>query len=126
MAFGNSSEPEDSRPFWVPPTLRFETLSPGLRTAIRDILNPAYKELVLDASTALEKMTGLSLVHLLWIEVVEQTDLGSGMSGRVPPAAEREGYSKYLDRHLKLLTVKERVSKFYIRLKEFKRKGGDL
>lgn len=58
------STTSDVRPLWIPPGLKFDTLSPGLQFAIKEIINPAYKELVLAAPNAFESSIGLTYVHM--------------------------------------------------------------
>ena len=77
----DAASPADSRPYWLPGDLDIDALPEGLRLAISQILTPAYEELVLAAPNALERATGATLVHLLWLELFEQFDLGHAVPG---------------------------------------------
>jgi len=59
------------RPLWVPAGLNLDALAPELQRGISDIVNPAYQELVLLAQTAIERASGVTFVHLLYLELIE-------------------------------------------------------
>ncbi len=62
---GKTPEPPSvATPRWVPAGVDFQRLPPRTQQAIVEIVNPAYEELVLGATEALERSTGLSIVHL--------------------------------------------------------------
>jgi hypothetical protein len=52
-----------------------QPLPKELRLAIMEIVNPAYQELVLEAAAALARSAGTTLVHLLWLELLQQLEL---------------------------------------------------
>jgi hypothetical protein len=81
-------------PPWVPDGVAYEMLSQRARAMIAEILEPAYEQLVLRARDALEKITGLTIVHLVWQEILDQMDLArdyekvGGVLNIVTPARE--------------------------------------
>jgi len=59
-----------SKPFWMPPGVTLDNLSEELRAAILGVLTPAYQKLVVAARPGLEQSTGMTVVHLLWLEIL--------------------------------------------------------
>ena len=66
--------PQDVRPYWFPDT-PVENLPEGLQLAIETIIVPAYEELVMGAESTMERLAGLSAVHLTHLEVDDQIEL---------------------------------------------------
>lgn len=122
-----TSEDPSMRPFWVPASVDWGTLPSELRAAITALVHPAYQELVLGASDALERSTGLTIVHLLWLEVLQQLELGQDpLPG---PSPESEDRQMAIDRHLRLVRGKLAATGLFHRLREFRAKwaqGGPL
>jgi len=109
------------RPFFVPAGLQFDELPKELQAAVVAIINPAYRQLVLEASDGLERSGGVTVVHLLWLEVLDQLELAKGLESAPHPEASEER-AKQIDRHLRLIGAKSKASHFLLRLKEFRRK----
>ena len=115
-----------TRPHFVPDDFDLESLPPGVRAAIEGILAPAYEELVLKAPPALERAAGNTFVHLLFQELIEQSDLGrqvadrtaAGEPGRSPREAD-------LNRHLRLVAGKDRAAKFILQARAFRTRKRD-
>ena len=62
-------------PAWVPEGVGYDRIPEKVRAMIAEIIEPAYEQLVVRARDALEKTTGLTIVHLAWQEIVDQIDL---------------------------------------------------
>ena len=62
-------------PPWLPVGDRWNDLPEAIRQAVPRILVPAYRQFVLDAPDELQRSIGLTLVHLLWLEVCDQMHL---------------------------------------------------
>ena len=62
-------------PPWVPEDVGYDMLPEKVRAMIAEIIGPAYEQFVVRARDALEKTTGLTIVHLVWQEIVDQIDL---------------------------------------------------
>jgi hypothetical protein len=112
----------DNRPFWIPDTVRFDALPEAVRAAIIEIVNPAYQELVLEATGALEKAAGLSFVHTLWLEIVEQYEIGKGMAHMLPRGESSVTHRDAIGRHLRLLGAKEKFGKFLLQIQAVREK----
>ena len=107
------------RPYWLPPDTDADALPEELRLAIAEILTPAYRELVLEPPTALERATGVTFVYLLWVELLEQCDMGhtipaTAMNGQ---AVNRQAA---LDRLLRVIGAKQKAANFLQRIKEWR------
>jgi hypothetical protein len=127
VAASSAPQPPGKRPFWLPASVKFDTLPKPLQAAILEILNPAYQELILEAPTPLEKATGLTFVHLLWLELVEQYDLGQAMGPLVARGGSTAKKQKAIGRHLRLTGAKEKFGKFLLRVRtlQHKKPGGN-
>jgi hypothetical protein len=108
-------------PYWVPQGVQLADMPHALTTAIADVVNPTYRELVLEASSALERSTGLSVVYLLWMEIIDHLELHVPVDCRTDPVgllADRR--ARTLEHHLRLVHAKLKATELLIRLKEFK------
>jgi hypothetical protein len=114
------------RPLWIPPGLKFDALAPALQGAIKDIVDPAYDELVLQAQTALERSSGLTYVHLLWLELVEQIDLGKDMSQTLPLGEGTGAHQEKMLRHMRLISQKDKVAKFLLEVQRYYERIGEI
>lgn len=119
----SDATPDIPRPFFVPSGVNFDELPEELKVAILDIINPAYRRLVLKAEDGLEKSGGITVIHLLRLEILDQLELTQGLEkSRHLEASEERG--KRIERHLRVVGAKSKVSNFLFRLKEFRRKWG--
>lgn len=111
------------RPYFVPEGVDFDSLPESARAAIAAILDPAYQELVLAAPEGLEKSVGMTIVHLVWREILDQLELGQqpGATGGFTKPADRQ---KLIERHLRLVGAKVKATSLMLRLQEFRRKCG--
>jgi hypothetical protein len=109
------------RLYFLPADLDFSALPAELQAAASSIIGPAYEQLVLGARDGLEKSTGVTIVHLLWLEVLDQFELGQQLDeqGRATPSAER---GELIAQHLRLVGAKGKASNLLLRLREFRRK----
>ena len=113
------------RPCFIPAGLNFDELPESIRLAASAIIDPAYRELVMLPKSALEKSTGLTIVHLLWIEVVEQhalnrkltKQLSQNQFGHLPSTGDD------MLGHLRLLGAKDKACNFLLRLRKFNKKS---
>src|SRR4051812_41663379 len=91
-----------TRPPFVPAGAVFEDLPQDVRTALTEVINPLYEELVLRAETPLQRAAGLSVVHAAWLEVVLQHDLGRDLAAVLADGAgervadHREAIGRYM------------------------------
>jgi hypothetical protein len=111
--------PPAIRPLWIPDGLDFDRLPEALRLAVSGILNPAYRELVLEAPTALLRTAGLTYVHAAWLELIDQIELCKSMARLLPSGESSEALQEPIARHLRLVGAKEKFGKFLLQIKTF-------
>jgi hypothetical protein len=115
-----------ARPFWVPDGVSLDSLPEELKIAIAGIVNPAYQELVVSASSGLEQSTGLTIVHLLWLEVLDQIELGKKFAEHSDEADTSKHRETLIARYLRLVGAKTKTSNFLLRLHDFRQKWGSF
>lgn len=110
------------RPYFIPKGLDFEALPEEIKLAVREIVNPAYRELVLGASDALERAAGATFVHLAWLELLDQLGLGEQVAAGLPGGGVVGDlvHEEDLQNHLRLLGAKQKAAAFLLRLREFR------
>lgn len=108
------------RPFWIPPGLDFDRLPEALQAAITEIVEPMYRELVVQARNGLEKGTGLTVVHLCCLEILDQIQLGRSTEDAASTTKTAEDRCKLIAQHLRLVQAKIKASGFLHRLQKFR------
>ena len=111
---------EPGRPLWMPDGEDLELLPPEVRQAAAEIVQPAYDELVLQAGTGMERSLGALVVHLLWLEILDQFDIKKEYDTYVLKLGLPGNRKHAIDQYLKLLDAKLRVGNFMIRLRELR------
>jgi hypothetical protein len=112
------------RPYWVPEGLDPNRLPAEMKAAINGILNSAYERLVLRAADGLERSTGATIVHLLWLEVLDQMRLGQGFEDACRSECPSEDRRQLIECHLRLVGAKFKASGFWLRLQQFRERWG--
>jgi hypothetical protein len=111
------------RPYFLPEDLDFEALPESVRTAIDEIVVPAYEELVVGARSALEKAAGASFAYLLAIEVLDQFGvINRFLPGQESDASDGAKRRKRMAWHLRLVDKKLSVGSFILRIKDLRRR----
>lgn len=105
------------RPYWIPDGLEFDELPHELQAAVVGVINPAYRELVLKGAPGIEQSTGLTIVHLLWLEILEQMALARGLP-RDTNLESRRARQTQIDRYLRLVGAKGKASHLLLRIRE--------
>jgi hypothetical protein len=97
-------------------------LSEAQRREVEEVVLAAYRELVLEAKTALEKAAGEQFVMLLWLELLR----GFRFAGEAAKRGFEDrslgcfAFEHEIDRYLKLGAAKLRVGYFLLRLQRNK------
>jgi len=90
--------------FWLP-VEGWDDVPDNIRQAVHDILVPAYQRFVEQAQDELERSTGITFVHLLWMEICQQVRMALPLStplaipdplALAPPESVRELFAQYL------------------------------
>ena len=119
----STAETAITRPYWIPAGVDFDSMSDELKAAIVGFINPAYRELVLRAREGLEQSTGMTIVHLMWLEVMDQIHMGKDFEGAGEPNRSKE-HAKNVSQYLRLAGAKNKASSFLLRMHEFREKWG--
>jgi hypothetical protein len=109
-------------PLWLPRGKDWQALSPQVQTAAAELIVPLYRETVLGAPTAVERMAAETLVYVTWLEVLEQAELGKHLYTKRPrnPCTNTGLEVKvddFIDRYLLVAQAKTRAGKFLMRVK---------
>src|SRR5438477_98569 len=96
-----------SQPYWIPEGFNFDALPQAFQQAITEILNPAYQELVLAVGHPLERSAGATYVHLLWLELLQQFELGDQMDTRLWLTYRFPERADMIAQHLRLVGAKQ-------------------
>lgn len=113
--------PPRPRPYFVPADLDYDSLPEAVRIAVDELVQPAYNQLVLQTSTALERSAGATYVCLLFLELLDQFDLGSQVAYRVSQRAESAApRDDALNRYMRLAGSKERAGLFLLRIRSLR------
>jgi hypothetical protein len=122
----STSDNPTPRPYWIPPGVDFERLPEQVRAAMLGVINPAYQELVLGAQDGLQKAAGVTLISLLWLEVLDQVELGQDLTDPRSIGTSSPAREQLISRHLRLAGATIKASGFLLRLAEFREKYGHL
>jgi hypothetical protein len=104
-------------PHWLPAGKRWNEMPEEIRQAVARILTPAYRRFVLDAPGELERSVGLTLVHLMWIEICDQIKMAVVGSDPSSLEAVLSSPEDMIDRHLRLATVKCQTAELLLKLR---------
>lgn len=120
----NHQDVDLALPYWIPDTLEFGRFSEELRAAVCGIINPAYRELVEEARNGLEKSAGLTVIWLMWLEILDHIQLGRSLTSSPSMTETSKEREQLITRHLRLVGSKVKASSFLLRLHEFEEKHG--
>jgi hypothetical protein len=110
-------QPDPDVPHWVPTGDRWNGLPEEIRRAVPRILAPAYRRFVLDAPGELERSVGLTLVHLMWLEVCDQVYMAIATADPTSLDAILKNPEEMIDRHLNLVTAKCQTAELLVKLR---------
>lgn len=116
-AAASPSPDRDTLPPWLPVGSRWNDLPQEIRQAVSRILVPAYRQLVLDAPDELQRSTGLTLVHLLWLELCNQIHMVDVVADPTSFAATMNNPEKMIDQHLNLVAAKSQTAELLVKLR---------
>jgi hypothetical protein len=107
----------ETLPPWLPTGERWESLPQNLRQAVLRLLTPAYRQFVLDAPDELQRSIGLTLVHLLWLELCSQARLGDVVAAPTCLAAVLNDPEEMIGRYLNLVAAKNQTTELLVKLR---------
>jgi hypothetical protein len=106
------------RPYFIPPGFSISEIPQEMQKGLFEILQPCYDELVLGASTSLERQAGASLTFMLFLELLEQYDLGMLAENLRRSGGIGDSRDKQIDRYLRLVKSKQNIANFIARLQD--------
>jgi hypothetical protein len=93
-------------PHWIPDNDAWNTLPKKTRLAVSKILAPAYRRFVLDADDELERTVGMTLVHLIWLEICDQLQMAGALADPLSLDAVINDSKDMVERHIRLAAAK--------------------
>ena len=109
--------PDPDIPYWVPSGDGWKNTPEEIRRAIPQVLAPAYRQFVLEASGELERSIGLTLVHLIWLEVCCQVHLAVAAADPTSLAAVLNNPEAMIARHLELVMAKCQAAELLVKMR---------
>ncbi len=100
------------RPYWVPAGDDYDLLPSDLQQALVQVINPVYEQLVLKAAPGLAQSTGLTIVHLMWLETLEHIELARlGYAFETLGQIFKDERHAVMERNLRTVTTKLKASR---------------
>lgn len=115
------NSPQTASLHWTPPGVDINSFPAEVQTAIIEIVNPIYEQLVLQARDSLEKSTGMTAVYLLWMEILNLHQLGQEYLPD-PFLRSAGAFQDTFSRQLQLVDAKAKTSYILVRLRELSQK----
>ena len=112
-------------PLWVPQGVDLEVVPAEVRQAVVEVVQPVYERIVLGADDPLEKSLGVTIAHLLWLEVLQQFDLKREYVQFSAVLGLSENRSAMIEQHLRIIYSKVKVGYFLARIRELRQKWED-
>ena len=103
-------------PLWAERDVTFKKLSPAQQRDVRQIVCPLYQRFVLQPQDPLERSCGISVIHLIWSELLKQCSLASLSFARDDYSETPRG--RQFNELLQLLNAKCQLSTLLIRLRQ--------
>jgi hypothetical protein len=111
------------RPYFVPADFMWGVSVPReAKEAVLDLVVPSYEELALGAASALERQAGTSLCFILFLEILDQSEIGQQYASQFGRGnfACTEDRQKRITQYLRLVHSKQHVANFLLRLQTLK------
>ena len=108
---------DEDVPYWVPSGTTWQLMPSGVRRAVSQVLSPAYRRFVLDAPGELERSIGLTLVHLMWLEICDQVRLADAAADETSLTAVLSDPTALIGRHLHLAASKCQTAELLVKLR---------
>lgn len=107
---------ENPLPLWAERDVAFKKLSPTQQAELRQIVCPLYQRFVLDPHDPLERSCGVSIIHLIWSELLKQCELASLSYSNPDYSETRRG--QHFSELFALLNAKCQLSSLLILLRQ--------
>jgi hypothetical protein len=111
-----------AQPLWAPEGVDLDFVPVEIQQSVNEIIKPVYEQFVVTAPDGLERSLGLTLCHLLWLEVLDQFDLKREYTKIDSVLAMEKDRGRIIDQHLRLIDSKVRIGYFLVRLRELRKR----
>lgn len=112
-----------SAPLWIPNDVDLELIPQEVRQAITQIVQPVYERFVLASDDPLEKSLGVTVTHLLWLEILQQADLKREYIEITAVLGSEKNHQRDIDQHLRIIESKVKVGYLLTRIRELRRRS---
>jgi hypothetical protein len=110
-------------PHWLPPGVNLQEFDADFRRRAVETIQPAYEEIVAGAGSAMERSVGVTLVTILWLELLAQHRLaGDFAASDLVHCLQSELPKSHLE-YLRLVNTKLRLEKHLLQLRADRRKA---
>jgi hypothetical protein len=117
--------PAAPTPVWAPDGVDLKFVPDEVRRAVADVVQPAYEQLVLDVDDPLEKTIGVTVSHLLWLEILQQADLKREYTKITAVLGLSDDHHAAIDQHLRIIDAKVKLGYLLARLRDQRRLAPD-
>lgn len=104
----------------MPQGVDLKVVPAEVRQALAEVVQPVYERIVLRVDDPLEKSLGVTIAHLLWLEVLQQFDLKREYVQYSAVLGLSENRSALIEQHLRIIYSKVKVGYFLARLRELR------
>ena len=115
--------PTTPAPLWVPDDVDLELLPQEVRQAITQIVQPVYERFVIASDDPLEKSLGVTVTHLLWLEILQQSDLKREFTQLTAILGTEKNFQNDIDQHLRIIESKVKVGYLLARLRDLRQRS---
>jgi len=109
-------------PLWAPAGVDLTVVPPEVQQACAELIQPIYEQFVVKAADGMEKSIGITVSHLLWLEILDQFDIKREYTQIEAVLNISHSRPEMIDRHLKLIDAKLRIGYFLLRIKELRQR----
>jgi hypothetical protein len=113
--------PDAELPYWLWGEGLWGRLPKGVQKAAIEVIKPAYRHMVLEAQSELERSAGITLVHLLWVEVCDQFAMAGVVADRQWIVSMLSKPEEMIQHHLHLVHAKQQATEMVLKLQAFAR-----
>jgi hypothetical protein len=99
-----------------------EVVPEEVRAAIEEVVRPVYERLVVDVDEPLDKSLGVTVAHLVWLEVLQQFDLKQQYTQISAVLGLPDDRSSAIEQHLRIIYSKVKVGYLLAHLRQLRRK----
>jgi len=109
-------------PAWVPDGTDLEYVPDRVKQSMREIVQPLYDRLVVEARHPLDRSLGMTLAHMTWLEILDEEDHRREYTEILSVLKLAQNRESKIQHHVRMLEAKIRVGKFLLQLEETRRR----